>query len=43
MTGVGRSVRIPREIPILLLTLRILETGREAEIRLVGNLGEVPG
>lgn len=80
MTGVRRSGRIAREIPILLLgtdtsgrvfseethtlvlsrhgagilsrnkfapdevlTLRVLETGREAEIRLVGNLGEGPG
>src|SRR5579859_246852 len=80
MTGVRRSGRIPREIPILLLgtntsgrvfseetrtlvlsrhgagilsrnklapdevlTLRTLDTGREAEIRLVGNLGEGPG
>lgn len=80
MTGVRRSGRIPREIPILLLgtdvsgrvfseetrtlvlsrhgagilsrnkfaldevlTLRLLDTGREADIRLIGNLGEGPG
>src|SRR5215813_6244385 len=29
--------------PDEVLTLRVLETGREAEIRLVGNLGEGPG